>query len=138
MEAAGIERPEEYHGIKQQPFTGIPMNYSFDNPDAPNAKKNQYYEMFGNRAIWADGWKAVTLHGNRMPWEANVVIPFEDDVWELYHVAEDFSENNDLAKENPQKLEEMKQLLGFDSRVLSSLYEWYLPADKRFYKKNQD
>ena len=49
--------------------------------------------MFGNRAIWEDGWKAVTLHANRMPWEVNVVLPFEDDVWELYHVAEDFSES---------------------------------------------
>jgi len=107
MQAAGIERPDEYHGIPQQPFTGVPMNYSFDNADAPNAKKRQYYEMFGNRAIWVDGWKAVTLHANRMPWEINMVQPFEDDVWELYNVAEDFSESNDLAAEYPEKLEEL-------------------------------
>jgi len=110
MEAAGLELPEEYHGIKQQEFTGVPMNYSFNNPDAPNAKDNQYYEMFGNRAIWADGWKAVTLHANRMPWEINVVQPFEEDVWELYKVDEDFSESNNLADEFPEKLEELKQL----------------------------
>jgi arylsulfatase A-like enzyme len=110
MEAAGIERPVEYHGIKQQPFTGVPMNYSFDNADAPNAKKRQYYEMFGNRAIWVDGWKAVTLHANRMPWDFNLRGNFEDDVWELYHVAEDFSESKDLAKENPEKLEELKKI----------------------------
>jgi len=107
MQAAGLERPDEYHGIEQQPFTGVSMNYSFDNADAPNAKKRQYYEMFGNRAIWVDGWKAVTLHANRMPWDVNVVQPFEDDVWELYHVAEDFSESNDLAEEYPEKLEEL-------------------------------
>jgi len=110
MEATGIEFPEEYHGIPQQPFTGIAMNYSFDAPDAPNAKKRQYYEMFGNRAIWVDGWKAVTLHANRMPWEINMVLPFEEDVWELYNVVEDFSESTDLAEEYPEKLEELKAL----------------------------
>ncbi len=110
MEAAGIERPDEYHGIKQQPFTGVPMNYSFDNANAPNAKKRQYYEMFGNRAIWEDGWKAVTLHANRMPWNVNLVADFEDDVWELYHVAEDFSESTDLAEKYPEKLEELKKI----------------------------
>jgi len=110
MDAAGIEFPAEYHGIEQQPFTGLPMNYSFDNADAPNVKKRQYYEMFGNRAIWVDGWKAVTLHANRMPWDINITQPFEDDVWELYHVAEDFSESNDLAAEYPEKLEELKKI----------------------------
>jgi len=110
MEAAGIERPDEYHGIKQQPFTGVPMNYSFDNANAPNAKKRQYYEMFGNRAIWEDGWKAVTLHANRMPWDVNLVKPFDEDVWELYHVAEDFSESTDLAEQYPEKLEELKKI----------------------------
>ena len=110
MEAANIELPDEYHGIVQQPFTGVPMNYSFDNPDAPNIKDNQYYEMFGNRAIWEDGWKAVTLHANRMPWNINLRGDFDKDVWELYHVAEDFSESHDLAEENPEKLEELKKL----------------------------
>ncbi len=110
MKAAGIERPDEYHGIKQQPFTGVPMNYSFDNADAPNAKKRQYYEMFGNRAIWVEGWKAVTLHANRMPWDINVRGEFEKDVWELYNVEEDFSESNNLAEKYPEKLEELKKI----------------------------
>jgi arylsulfatase len=110
MEAAEIERPDEYHGIKQQPFTGISMNYSFDNADAPNAKKRQYYEMFGNRAIWENGWKAVTLHANRMPWDINLRGDFAEDVWELYHVAEDFSESTDLAEQYPEKLEELKKV----------------------------
>jgi len=110
MQATGIDFPEEYHGVPQQPFTGVPMNYSFDAPEAPNAKKRQYYEMFGNRAIWVDGWKAVTLHANRMPWDVNVVQPFDDDVWELYNVEEDFSESTDLAAKHPQKLEELKAI----------------------------
>ncbi len=130
MAAAGIERPESYHGIKQQPFTGVDMNYSFDNAAAPNAKKRQYYEMFGNRAIWQDGWKAVTLHGQRMPWIVGSVTPFEDDVWELYHVAEDFSESNDLAAENPEKLKELQE--AFDEEAwANNVYPLYDDMLKR-------
>ena len=110
LEAAKVKVPETYHGVKQQPMDGISMLYAFDNPKAPNVKKRQYYEMFGNRAIWVDGWKAVVLHANRMPWEANVVLPFDNDKWELYHVAEDFSESTNLAAKYPEKLEELKKI----------------------------
>jgi arylsulfatase len=110
LEAAGLKMPEDYHGVKQQPMEGKSMMYAFDNPKAPNVKKRQYYEMFGNRAIWVDGWKAVTLHAKRMPWNVNVVLPFEQDEWELYHVAEDFSESTNLAEKYPQKLEELKKI----------------------------
>jgi arylsulfatase len=106
------------------------MMYSFDAPDAPNRKERQYYEMFGNRAIWVDGWKAVVLHANRMPWEANVVLPFENDKWELYHVAEDFSESTNLAAENPEKL---KELIGiFDEEAWKyNVYPLYDDMIKR-------
>jgi arylsulfatase A-like enzyme len=107
MEAAGITVPDEYHGVKQQPMDGTSMIYSFNQADAPNRKGRQYYEMFGNRAIWVAGWKAVSLHANRMPWDVNVVLPFDQDKWELYHVAKDFSESTDLAASNPEKLEEL-------------------------------
>jgi len=110
MEAAGIEVPHEIYGVEQQPMDGTSLMYSFDNADAPNQKKRQYYEMFGNRAIWVDGWKAVTLHANRMPWDVNVVLPFENDEWELYNVAEDFSESTNLAAENPEKLQELIEI----------------------------
>jgi arylsulfatase len=110
LEAAGIEVPKEYHGIKQKPMDGVSMLYAFNNKNAKNRKKRQYFEMFGNRAIWVDGWKAVTLHANRMPWEVNVVLPFDKDKWELYHVAEDFSESTDLAKQHPEKLEKLIQI----------------------------
>ena len=115
LEAAGIEVPETYHGIEQQPMDGTSMLYAFNDGNAPNQKKRQYYEMFGNRAMWADGWKAVTLHGKRMPWIINSVSPFEDDVWELYHVAEDFSESNDLAEEYPEKLAELQKMFEEDA-----------------------
>jgi arylsulfatase len=107
LEAAGVAVPETYHGVKQQPMDGVSMMYAFDEANAPNRKQRQYYEMFGNRAIWADGWKAVVLHGNRMPWELAMTYPFDDDQWELYHVAEDFSESRNLAAEHPEKLAEM-------------------------------
>jgi arylsulfatase A-like enzyme len=107
MQAAGIKVPKTYHGVEQQPMDGVSLMYSFDDADAPNRKKRQYYEMFGNRAIWADGWKAVTLHAKRLPWDLNVVAPFENDEWELYHVAEDFSESTNLATKNPEKLQEL-------------------------------
>jgi len=110
LEAAGIEMPEVYDSVEQQPMDGDSMIYSFNSPDAPNVKQRQYYEMFGNRAIWVDGWKAATLHANRMPWDINVTLPFEQDVWNLYHTAEDFSESTDLAEKHPEKLAELQAI----------------------------
>ena len=133
--AAGTQVPESYNGVEQQPFTGVPMNYCFDNGNAPNAKKRQYYEMFGNRAIWADGWKAVTLHANRMPWELNKVADFEEDEWELYQVSEDFSESTNLAAEHPEKLEELKRI--FDEEAwANNVYPLYDDMIKRMAKIN--
>ncbi len=134
LEAAGLSVPESYHGIKQQPMTGVAMNYSFDNAKAPSAKKRQYYEMFGNRAIWVDGWKAVTLHAKRMPWVLNVTLPFEQDEWELYHVAEDFSESTNLAKQHPEKLDELKKI--FDEEAWKyNVYPLYDDMIKRLAKQ---
>ena len=111
MAAARAERPDTYHGVEQKPFDGVSMAYAFDDAAAPTARSRQYFEMFGNRAIWADGWKAVTLHGNRMPWDITPEVkPFEDDIWELFNVEEDFSESNDLAAEHPDKLAELLEV----------------------------
>jgi arylsulfatase len=130
MEAADIEVPETYHGVKQQPMDGVSMMYSFDNAEAPNRKKRQYYEMFGNRAIWVDGWKAVTLHANRMPWELNKVVPFENDEWELYHVEKDFSESNNLAEDHAEKLAELQDI--FDEEAWKyNVYPLYDDMIKR-------
>jgi arylsulfatase A-like enzyme len=116
LDIVGVEVPDEIDGIKQQPMDGVSMFYAFNDAKAPDAKKVQYYEMFGNRAIWADGWKAVTLHANRMPWDVNVVLPFDQDKWELYHVAGDYSESDDVADKNPEKLEQLKQLFDEQAR----------------------
>ena len=110
LEAAGLEVPDAYHGVQQQPMDGVSILYSFDDAEAPNRKQRQYYEMFGNRAIWAEGWKAVTLHAKRMPWNVNVTLPFDQDEWELYHVAEDFSESTNVAEQYPEKLAELEAM----------------------------
>jgi arylsulfatase len=110
LEAAHVEWPEVFHGVEQKPLDGQSFLYAFNDADAPTVKQRQYYEMFGNRAIWSDGWKAVTLHANRMPWHLNKMLPFDEDKWELYHVAEDFSESTDLAADHPEKLAELIEM----------------------------
>jgi len=110
LDASNLELPNKIDGVKQKSMDGVSMLYSFDDKDAPTNHNVQYYEMFGNRAIYKDGWKAVVLHGQRMPWVLNVVIPFENDKWELYNLNEDFSGSVDLAEKFPEKLEELKEL----------------------------
>jgi len=100
---------EELDGEEQMPLDGKSMAYSFDNAEATTNHSEQYYELFGNRAIYKDGWKAVTIHANRMPWVLNKVLPFDEDVWELYHIDEDFSEAVNVADQYPEKLEELKE-----------------------------
>ncbi len=134
MESAGITVPETYHGIKQQPMDGTSMLYAFNDAEAANRKKRQYYEMFGNRAIWVDGWKAVTLHAKRMPWELNVTLPFDQDEWELYNVNEDFSESTNLATKYPEKLKELKKI--FDEEAWKyNVYPLYDDMIKRLAKQ---
>ena len=98
----GIDQPSVFQGREQLPVSGTPMGYTFDAPGAPSTKRAQYFEMFGHRGIWSNGWKAVTNH--------RVGRPFDDDVWELYHVDEDFSECSDLAADQPEKLAELIDL----------------------------
>jgi arylsulfatase A-like enzyme len=107
LEASGQEFHEVIHGVEQRPFDGVSFMYTFTDGEAEDRRTEQLYELFGNRALYKDGWKAVTIHGNRMPWNTNSVTPFEDDVWELYNLNEDFSEANNLADEYPEKLKEM-------------------------------
>jgi arylsulfatase len=95
----GIEPPDTYRGLEQIPIAGESLAYTFDAPDAPDAKQVQYFEMMGHRAIYSNGWKAVTRHPPG--------VPFDDDVWELYHLAEDRSECTDLAATMPEKVVEL-------------------------------
>ena len=102
LEMLDIDAPDTYRGYDQMPMTGTSMAYTFDAVEESTRKQMQYFEMFGHRGIWADGWKAVTYH--------QPGTPFSDDEWELYHLTEDFSESRNLAAENPEKLREMIDL----------------------------
>ncbi len=110
LAAAGVEAPPVIDGVEQMSFDGIPLNYTFDDPDAEDRRTVQYYELFGNRAIYADGWIAVTLHKGKRPWQLNAEGTLEDDVWELYNLEEDFSQSTDLADRYPEKLAELQAL----------------------------
>ena len=109
LETLGLEFQDEIDGIPQQPFEGTSFVYTFNDADAADRHTRQYFEQLGNRAMYLDGWTAVTLHANRLPFEPNQIASFDEDVWELYHVAEDFSQSNDLAEEYPEKLEELQK-----------------------------
>jgi len=125
LEAAGLPEPRVVDGIPQKPIEGVSMVYSFDNADAADRHTIQYFEMFGNRALYYDGWMARTIHST--PW-GGPKNSLEDDVWELYDGKEDFSLSTNVAKKYPQKLAELKNLflaeatkynvLPLDDRVL--------------------
>ena len=97
-----IEAPAQYRGVEQIPVHGISMAYTLAEPEAPTRKHVQMFELLGDRAIWNDGWKAVARH----PKGAD----FERDEWELYHLAQDYSEIDDLAASRPDKLQQMVSL----------------------------
>jgi arylsulfatase len=113
LEVSGISAPESVDGIKQAPIEGVSMAYTFDsaNANAPSKRETQYFEMFGNRALYHNGWIAVTPPP-QPPWLMGTapMPPLADYKWELYNIADDFSENNDLAAQNPDKLKELQGL----------------------------
>ena len=110
-EAAGIQAPEFVNGIKQMPIHGTSMTYSFESASSPSTHKTQYFEILGNRAMYHEGWIASCFHG-RLPWIRLQGFEFDgpQEVWELYNVAEDFSQAVDLAKSEPKKLKELQEL----------------------------
>ena len=114
LEATGIEAPAMVDGIAQKPIEGVSMTYTWDkkNTDAPSTRTTQYFEMFGNRALYHKGWIAVTTPP-AAPWLMglgklpDVVNGYK---WELYNLTEDYSEYNDLAASNPDKLRQLQEL----------------------------
>jgi len=113
LEATGIPAPTTVNGITQRPIEGVSMAYTFDqaNAKAPSKRDTQYFEMAANRAIYHDGWIATTTPP-AAPWLlATGKLPDVNDYkWELYNIADDFSENDDLAAKMPDKLKEMQAL----------------------------
>jgi arylsulfatase A-like enzyme len=114
LEAAGIRAPEYVDGIKQKPIEGTSFAYTFDakNAKAPSRHKTQYFEMFGQWALYHEGW-ILSTKVNRAPWQAFGPAnpdPLNNQVLELYNLKEDFSQTTDLAAKYPQKVKEMKKM----------------------------
>jgi arylsulfatase len=108
LEAAGLPQPYMVNGIAQKPIEGVSMVYTFDEADAEDRHMTQYFEMFGNRGIYHEGWTAVTRHST--PWLLTEMPSFAEDEWELYDTTKDWSQANDLSKQMPEKLRELQQL----------------------------
>ncbi|NLV56522.1 MAG: arylsulfatase [Acidimicrobiales bacterium] len=136
---AGVTPPAVRLGREQIPIAGVPFTYTFGAADAPSTRTVQYFEMVGHRALYEDGWKVVTRHEGG--------TPFDDDVWELYHVAADRSECHDLAAEQPDRVEAMvarwweeaeaKGVLPLDDRLIELFGSRFRdrsvhPADRRY------
>ena len=105
LDVLGVGAPAAIKGHVQTPFDGVSMRSSFEDAKAKSTRTTQFYSMLGSRAIWHDGWKAVTNHPTVAGWSH-----FNDDEWELYHVDVDRAELHDLGKENPDKLRELQNL----------------------------
>jgi len=113
LEICGLEMPKVYKGVEQYPLSGVSMKYTFDaKPNGPTQKKRQYYCMLGTRGMWENGWKAVALHAP-LTGKGN----FAKDPWQLYNTDLDRSESNDVAKEHPEKVQEL-------------IKAWFEEADK--------
>jgi arylsulfatase A-like enzyme len=113
-EIVGINPPREVGGVPQDPIDGVSFAYTFDDPKAEGQLRTQYFEIMGSRAIYHDGWMASAF-GPRPPWLAGSPPGIHEwtpdkDVWELYHLAEDWTQANDLAAKMPEKLTQMKEL----------------------------
>ena len=124
LEAAGLPEPKSVYGTVQTPIEGVSMVYTFADAKAPTRHTKQYFEIFGNRAMYNDGWLARTIH--RAAWEFKPRGTLEADKWELYDTRADFSLANDLAAQNPAKLKELQDLF------LSEAVKYHvLPIDDR-------
>ena len=130
LEVTGIPEPTVVDGVPQIPIQGTSMVYSFENGSAPERHTTQYFEVVGNRGLYQDGWLARTTI--KLPWEMKKMNSVAaNDGWELYNTLEDFSLNNNLADQHPQRLEAMKstfmdeaianQVLPLDDRLLERL-----------------
>lgn len=128
LEAAGLPEPKSVNGTPQFPIQGVSMVYSFTDAKAEHRHKTQYFEIFGNRGIYHDGWLAHTVH--RAAWEFSPRRPLAEDQWELYHVEEDFSSANDVAAKHPEKLKELQALF-----LKEAIANQVLPLDDRLIER---
>jgi len=131
LDAAGLPHPQQVNGVAQQPLHGVSMRYSFDDPGADDQRETQYFEMFVNRGIYHQGWTAVTRHS--IPWILGEAPDIADDVWELY-APDDWTQSNDIAAANPDKLAEMQRLF----MIEGTRYNVFPLDDRRVERFNSD
>jgi arylsulfatase len=124
LETAGIPEPTIVNSIQQSPMEGTSMLYTFEDAKAYERHETQYFEMLCNRGIYHKGWSAVTRHST--PFIIEPLLPFDDDVWELYDGSKDWAQARDLAKENPEKLHELQRLF-----LIEAVKYNVLPLDDR-------
>lgn len=127
MELAGVQAPQQYRGVEQLPIHGTSMAYTFADAAAPSRRSVQYFEMVGDRALYADGWKAVARHVKG--------ADFDADRWELYRTTDDFAEVRDLAAQEPGRLQAMVErwwqeaerfgVLPLDDRESERALDWF-------------
>ena len=132
LEAASLPEPETINGFKQVPMNGKSLLYTLNNPDAPEQHKTQYFEVIANQGIYHDGWIANSTP-KRLPWEGRGPSnpdPFNDYEWELYNLREDFSQSKNLAKENPEKLEELRAIF-----ISEAKKNQVFPLDDRYIER---
>jgi len=128
LEVAGLPEPYAVNGVAQKPLEGVSLAYTFDNPDAGERHVTQYFEMFGNRGIYHEGWTAVTHHST--PWFSRQWPSFDADVWELYDTTQDWSQARDLSREMPDKLRELQDLFLIEAAKYN-----VFPLDDRVYER---
>ena len=144
LEILKLKAPQYIRGIQQDTIQGTSLFYSFDNTNAASKHLIQHYYIFGSRSIYYDGWKAEAAHHpdnidfDFKPGETVADKSFDDDVWRLYNLTEDFNEVNDLAKKYPEKLTALKKV--FDQQAeknhLYPLIDWYDVNNKRIHHPN--
>jgi arylsulfatase A-like enzyme len=128
LEATNLPQPKIVNGVEQIPLSGVSMLYAADDANAKDRHTTQYFEMFGNRAIYHDGWLARVIH--RVPWANEPIRSLEEDIWELYNTRDDFSLTNNLASENPKKVEALKKLFEKEA-IANNVY----PLDDRTFER---
>jgi arylsulfatase A-like enzyme len=123
LDITGVAAPAVFEGVCQIPMHGKSIRATFDNPRAPNPRDVQYFELWGSRGIWHDGWEAVSLH--------RPGTDFDSDLWELYNVEADFSQAQNVASRYPEKIAELKKLWWSEAAKNGALPLLEAPALRR-------